>query len=153
MGVWSQWEGGWGALGWPPMPGVGLGVICIETAPKPGRCGGASRKRAGRGPRLPGVPSPSIRHVLVPWPCRGLPATLFWPRRPLPTQPPPLPAAGVPASPPGPASPAWQTLSWRWRWARGWSGGLTGCPAPWAWRGLQAALTWSWEEAGVAGPP
>ena len=65
-GVWSRWEGGWGALGWPPMPGVGLGVICIETAPKPGRCGGASRERAGRGPRLPGAPSPSIRHVLCP---------------------------------------------------------------------------------------
>lgn len=48
------------------MPGVGLGVICIETAPKPGRCGGASRERAGRGPRLPGAPSPSIRHVLCP---------------------------------------------------------------------------------------
>lgn len=35
-GVWSR---GWGAVGWPPMPGVGLGVICIETSPKPGGVG------------------------------------------------------------------------------------------------------------------
>lgn len=55
--------GGWGALGWPPMPGVGLGVICIETSPKPGGCGRASRERAGRGPRLPDAPSLSIRHM------------------------------------------------------------------------------------------
>lgn len=116
--------GDWGALGWPPMPGGGggLGVICIEMSPKPGR-----RTQGFTKDRVPGAlcgggeggggdvhnRGALLREywpcVLVPRRCPGSPRNPLLPlSHPCPPQPPRwplLPAAGVLAGPPGAASP------------------------------------------------